>query len=582
MFCSVCDMPHHLSCWQDNQGCTTFGCTGSIKEIIGDGTDQETTASEKKSEAVKTIPVTPAKTVQVDEETLKPIETLYETKELVFYTDTPIVLENTALIIDRTKDKLFARCTFRSITDKEIKAVLIEITCFDVWGSQLGDPVPFQYLDLKTKRETTFGQTVPVEITDKTTRKITLVIKKILFADNSVANGGESNFTLPAPVLLTDHLQSKELAEEYARETSQKAKFVPQYGEHYWRCACGSINTSEEQQCYQCGCTQELLNTSLNSELLGTNMANFLAEKKAKEAKAQAEREERIRLAEEQVRIEQAKKDEEIRRLAEQEKKKKRRKKATIISIVSIVCVAAIALLVVFLGIPYYNYQMARSALTEGNYDVAYQAFIELDGFMDSDEMAVEAQYQKACQHLKDQKFSQAITIFEDISYYKSSEDKLKEAKYGYVTQHKNNNDETTYQYLLELKGSYYKDAAKLYDDLYDWKVTGIISTKSSNYTSHESTISKYCNYLHCWFEIEGGTPGEKVDLTHTVIYPDGDVVESDWHWEGEYDGSGFGCEWDGGLYEYPEYGRTGTLTIKIYNLDTGELLGTVSTRITN
>ena len=34
VFCSVCDMPHHLSCWQDNQGCTTFGCTGSIQEII--------------------------------------------------------------------------------------------------------------------------------------------------------------------------------------------------------------------------------------------------------------------------------------------------------------------------------------------------------------------------------------------------------------------------------------------------------------------------------------------------------------------------------------------------------------------
>ncbi|MEE0265751.1 MAG: RING finger protein, partial [Acutalibacteraceae bacterium] len=34
VFCSACDMPHHLSCWQDNQGCTTFGCNGEIKEIV--------------------------------------------------------------------------------------------------------------------------------------------------------------------------------------------------------------------------------------------------------------------------------------------------------------------------------------------------------------------------------------------------------------------------------------------------------------------------------------------------------------------------------------------------------------------
>lgn len=632
VFCSVCDMPHHLSCWQDNQGCTTFGCTGSIKEIIGDGTDQETTASEKKSEAVKTIPVTPAKTVQVDEEGLKPIETLYETKELVFYADTPIVLENTALIIDRTKDKLFARCTFRSITDKEIKAVLIEITCFDVWGSQLGDPVPFQYLDLKTKQETTFGQTVPVEITDKTTCKISLVIKKILFADNSVANGGERNFTLPAPVLLTDHLQSKDLAEEYARETSKKAKFVPQYGEHYWRCTCGSINTSEEQRCYQCGCTQELLNSSLNPEQLGTNMANFLAEKKAKEAKAQAEQEERIRLAEEQVRIEQAKKDEEIRKLAEQEKKKKRRKKVVIISITSIIVAAAIALLVVFFGIPYFNYQSACSALDRGEYDTAYQAFLELNGFMDSEEMAnkalykkaknllkeekfdqaiavfediedyedstdmiIEARYLKACDYLDNKKYTQAVDLFEDISYYKNSGDKIKEAKYGYVLAHKNNDDNTTYQYLLNLKSAsyyrtyqyllmdaYYKDASQIYNDLYKWRVTGICNTDSDNYTKHESSVSKYCSYLHFSFEITGGTPGERINLTHTTIYPDGETYVSDWHWENEYDGSSFGCEWDDGIYTNPRYGATGTFTTKVYNLDTGELLGTVSTRITN
>lgn len=30
VICSQCDMPHHKDCWIDNQGCTTFGCTGTI------------------------------------------------------------------------------------------------------------------------------------------------------------------------------------------------------------------------------------------------------------------------------------------------------------------------------------------------------------------------------------------------------------------------------------------------------------------------------------------------------------------------------------------------------------------------
>lgn len=36
--CSDCDMPHHKDCWIENQGCTTFGCMGSIKAADGSAT----------------------------------------------------------------------------------------------------------------------------------------------------------------------------------------------------------------------------------------------------------------------------------------------------------------------------------------------------------------------------------------------------------------------------------------------------------------------------------------------------------------------------------------------------------------
>ncbi len=31
--CSDCDMPHHKECWIENEGCTTFGCMGTIKGV---------------------------------------------------------------------------------------------------------------------------------------------------------------------------------------------------------------------------------------------------------------------------------------------------------------------------------------------------------------------------------------------------------------------------------------------------------------------------------------------------------------------------------------------------------------------
>lgn len=41
--CSACDMPHHKDCWIENQGCTTFGCMGSITSA----SDSETTVTSK-------------------------------------------------------------------------------------------------------------------------------------------------------------------------------------------------------------------------------------------------------------------------------------------------------------------------------------------------------------------------------------------------------------------------------------------------------------------------------------------------------------------------------------------------------
>lgn len=39
--CSECDMPHHKDCWIENQGCTTFGCLGTIQAPGSSNTSAE-------------------------------------------------------------------------------------------------------------------------------------------------------------------------------------------------------------------------------------------------------------------------------------------------------------------------------------------------------------------------------------------------------------------------------------------------------------------------------------------------------------------------------------------------------------
>ena len=433
-------MPHHLSCWQDNQGCTTFGCTGSIKEIVGADNCSNNTApaTQQVHKKETTAPITPVSSNTVQAE--KPIETLFESKEFAFMSGVPLVLENAALIIDRTKDKLFARCTFRSTTHKPIKAMLIELSCRDVWGNVLGQPIEFQYLDLKTKRESKFGQTNPVELTDKNTRKFDVSVKKILFEDDTVVSGGGVSFTMPAPTPLIQYLKSKDLVNEYVRETTPKAQYVPEQTDSVWRCTCGSLNNKDDASCHHCGCSKELQQETLNPETLNANMIKIREERRIAEEKAKAEQAERIRIAEEQVRLERERKEQEILEAeqARQAKRKQVRKRVAII--ISILVLFLIGGGVIIWGVPYIQYQTACNALENKQFDKAIEIFAKLGDYEDSQALlddakigkeneVKEARYQEGVKALEDKQYDAAIEIFGELGTYSDSKDKLAEAK---------------------------------------------------------------------------------------------------------------------------------------------------------
>lgn len=56
--CSECDMPHHKDCWIENQGCTTFGCLGTIKSadnIATSVTATQMTYDDSKTSAAEAV-----------------------------------------------------------------------------------------------------------------------------------------------------------------------------------------------------------------------------------------------------------------------------------------------------------------------------------------------------------------------------------------------------------------------------------------------------------------------------------------------------------------------------------------------
>lgn len=551
--CSICGIPHHLSCWQENQGCTTLGCTGSIKELIGDDNPSEYYSGKTNKGPI----VQPAGWVQGN------FEIMAEDATLIIQQDSPVAIEKTVLVIEHAQDRVFLRCHFRCISREAIKAILVDVHCADVWGNELKGVDGFQFLDLRTKYDTVFGQTIPIPLPDRATRCVETRIKKVLFVDGGIFECGEQVNIIPKPVTLEDYFGSGEISEQYRRETSERSRYVIMDGGAYWRCSCGAINQSASEQCAACNCFKEQLQYLLSDDALKERTAEYIKEKKEVEERKRRRKEEQERLREERLQKEREKKQAEIIEEKKKLKRKRRRKIAIFAAALIILLTAAAAGITVFWGIPYYHYREACNLYEDGKYVEAYEAFIELEDFNDSEWHAKESKYQQGLALISNKSFDEAKTVFEELGdygdskeqikeadyqhalslmaaenyaratevlkklgTYKESKAQLNEAMYGYVSLHKNNNNKTTYDFLTELKKVRYKDSDSIYQKLYKWKITAVVNSSESDEVTHRSVLS-VSDPVYVHFTLKGGPPEGRTQINYKIRYSNG-LTESD------------------------------------------------------
>ena len=421
VFCNTCDMPHHLSCWQANKGCATFGCTGFIDTIINQ--DKVKTGSQGQSNDTGNV-----STTTVLQESPKPksdglrFETLSEFSEGKLQDESEILIEKVTLIKDHNDDSIFARCSFRSLTDNPIKALLLDVNAVDAWGNPVQGMEGFQLLDLKTKRDAVFGQTTPIPLPDKNTRGVEVVIKKILFEDRSMVDCKESFTTIPLQQSLSDYFGDGDMAAEYIRETSDSSKYVPCEGEKIWRCSCGAINDSGSENCYRCKAEKKQLLSLLNSEQIRINSDRYLEEKRVKAEAEQKEREERQREAEERLRKAQEEKERQDREAAEARKARKRKiVKRIICSIAGAILLAATVYGTGWHLIPFIRYSVADLNVKKCNFDSAYDTYVALGDYKDSSSKAIETVYAKGEYLIGQKQYNEAAAEFERIPEYQDS-----------------------------------------------------------------------------------------------------------------------------------------------------------------
>lgn len=309
----------------------------------------------------------------------------------------PILIAAGALLKDNQTGKALAQVKFKNISEKQIKAIKISVSAFDVSSKELEGVAEYQYLDLTAARTAEFGHKQAVTLPDAVTRSIEVKCTDVFFDDGTVWNAAPDAVWTSLPTQKSVAAQLGNLAAQYQRDTSSKSKFIPTEYEDLWFCSCGAINHSEESKCHNCRHDKAALLAALDIDALRQRDAAHRA--------AEAEKAEKQAVADA---VQRAKTT-----------------KLAIIAATVMAVIISVFLLTTEVIIPNSKYNNAVKLMDEGKYGEAIDAFSLLGGYKDSEDKILDCKYDQAVALMEERKYDEAIIMFEALTGYKDSVDKI-------------------------------------------------------------------------------------------------------------------------------------------------------------
>lgn len=215
---------------------------------------------------------------------------LFSLEENLYIPGSPVLIAAGALLKDTQTGRILGQLKLQSISDQSIKAATVALVPLDTVGNPLGEPVSYQYLDLKVTRDAYWGSQDPIRFSDPSTRAYTASVKEVIFSDNSIWTAPNSAWkALPAKTTLETQLDDFELATQYRMHFGMDCQYGYQTAEDLWYCPCGAINHQGESVCHACQKDRNEL-AGVDWDLLRKEAAERVAQKRAEEAALAAEK----------------------------------------------------------------------------------------------------------------------------------------------------------------------------------------------------------------------------------------------------------------------------------------------------
>lgn len=215
---------------------------------------------------------------------------LFSLEENLYIPGSPVLIAAGALLKDTQTGRILGQLKLQSISDQSIKAATVALVPLDTVGNPLGEPVSYQYLDLKVTRDAYWGSQDPIRFSDPSTRAYTASVKEVIFSDNSIWTAPNSAWkALPAKTTLETQLDDFELATQYKMHFGLDCQYAYQTVEDLWYCPCGAVNHQGERACHSCQKDSNEL-AGVDWDLLRKEAAERVAQKRAEEEALAAEK----------------------------------------------------------------------------------------------------------------------------------------------------------------------------------------------------------------------------------------------------------------------------------------------------
>ena len=192
----------------------------------------------------------------------------------------PVILQEVAIIKDTVDDLVQLRNIFYNTSTQIIIAIAIRITQSDVFGEPLLDPFDYIYQDIQSKPNKLFGNTIAIDLNEKT-RRVKVDVLKAVFQDGSVWVSHPENIVTIQPQ------REIEASDEYISSIDDNS-FSPVFyyveNDSCWQCTCGEPNKIDSIKCHRCNRIRSVVKESFNQSVLTLGFSEYQKGRKKAES----------------------------------------------------------------------------------------------------------------------------------------------------------------------------------------------------------------------------------------------------------------------------------------------------------